>query len=195
MTDELRAALDPVADVFEALGIAYRIGGSVASSALGIARSSVDVDLVADLRVEHVKAFVRRLEVDYYVDESMIREAIRGCDCFNVIHLATMMKVDVFVVKRRAFDQAAFARVVHEALGAGPDARVFPLTTAEDVIVHKLEWFRLGGGASQRQWEDVLGVLKLQGAAIDRSYVERWAREVGVADLLERAWQEAGLPR
>jgi hypothetical protein len=109
-----------------------------------------------------------------------------------VIHLATMMKVDVFLPKPRAFDREAFARVVHEPLGDGDDRR-FPLTTAEDIVIHKLEWYRLGGDVSQRQWADVIGVLKLQSSALDRDYLTRWTSDLGVDDLLTRALAEAGL--
>jgi tRNA nucleotidyltransferase/poly(A) polymerase len=91
VSDDLRAALDPVADAFEQLGVAYRIGGSVASSALGVARSSLDVDVVADLTIEQVDALVARLEDAFYVDRAMIEEAVRRRDCFNVIHLATRL--------------------------------------------------------------------------------------------------------
>jgi hypothetical protein len=193
MTDEIRAALDPVADALNDLRVPFRIGGSVASSILGVARSTLDVDLVADLREAHVVPLVRRLLPDYYADEEMIRDAIRRQDSFNLIHLATMLKIDVFVLKRRPFDLQAFSRVTYERLGEGPDARELPLTTAEDIVIHKLDWFRLGGGASKRQWEDVLGVLKLQAESLDRAYMEHWARELDLDQMLSRAFAEAGL--
>lgn len=190
MNEEPRAALGPVADALEALRVPYRVGGSIASSALGVARSTVDVDIVADLPMAQVNALVAKLEADYYIDGDMIRDAIRHRSSFNVIHLATMMKVDVFIVKGRNFDREAFARVTQERI-SDDDVRIFPLTTAEDIILHKLEWFRIGDGVSERQWDDVLGVMRLQREALDRAYLERWARELGVEDLLQRAWAEA----
>jgi hypothetical protein len=192
MSGDIRAALDPVADALDAIGVAYRVGGSVASSAFGVARTTLDVDLVADLRLAHVESLVARLAADYYVDADMIVDAIHRRGSFNLIHLATMMKVDVFLPKPRAFDREAFARVVQEPLGDGDDRR-FPLTTAEDIIIHKLEWYRLGGDVSQRQWADVIGVMRLQSSALDREYLARWATDVGVADLLARALSEAAL--
>lgn len=128
MSDEIRSALDPVADAFEALGISYRVGGSVASSALGVARTTLDIDLVADLRVAHVVLLVERLQDDYYVDADVIRDAIQRRSSFNVIHLATMMKIDVFILGARPFDQVSFERVISEPLG-DDRGRSFPLTT------------------------------------------------------------------
>jgi hypothetical protein len=189
MTAELRSALAPVADALESLGVVYRVGGSVASSVFGVGRSTLDIDLVAAMGLQHVEPLAERLSADYYVDGDMIRDAIRRTSSFNVIHLATMMKVDVFIVKSRPFDRVAFARVTTAPLDA--NERSFPLTTAEDIVLHKLEWFLLGGGMSERQWHDVLGVLQVQAANLDRAYLDRWATDLGVADLLARAFREA----
>lgn len=189
MTADLADALAPLADALDALGVAYRVGGSVASSALGVGRSTFDIDLVADLAGRHVDALVERLGEAYYVDGDMIHDAIRRRSSFNVIHLATMMKVDVFILKDRAFDRAAFARSTASTLDEH-QRRVYPLTTAEDIVLHKLEWYRLGDGVSERQWQDVLGVFRVQGATLDRAYLERWASDLGVADLLARAIRE-----
>ena len=190
MIVDLFDALAPVADALEDLGVAYRVGGSVASSALGVGRSTFDIDVVADLVGRHVDPLVERLGEAYYADGDMIRDAIRRRSSFNVIHLATMMKVDVFILKDRAFDQAAFARSTASTLDEHQH-RIYPLTTAEDIILHKLEWFRLGDGVSERQWQDVLGVFRIQGSALDRAYLDRWATDLGVADLLARALHEA----
>ncbi len=189
MTAELRSALAPVADALESLGVVYRVGGSVASSVFGVGRSTLDIDLVAAMGMHHVEPLVERLSADYYIDGDMIRDAIRRTSSFNVIHLATMMKVDVFIVKSRSFDRVAFARVTTAPLDT--NERSFPLTTAEDIVLHKLEWFQLGGGMSERQWHDILGVLQVQAANLDRAYLDRWATDLGVADLLARALHEA----
>jgi hypothetical protein len=188
VASDLLLALQPVVEALEAAGVRYRIGGSVASSALGVPRSTLDVDLVCELEDSHVSAFTKRLEDAFYVDRDMIRDAIRRRASFNVIHLATMMKVDVFVRGDGAFDREVFARSSTKSLEQG--TREFDLTTAEDLVLRKLEWFRLGRELSERQWSDILGVLRVQGDAIDQEYLRRWAPELGVADLLERALSE-----
>lgn len=186
-------ALTPVVEALEALGVAYRVGGSVATSAYGMPRSTLDVDLVCDLRSEQIAPLVAQLAHDYYVDAEMIRTALVARRSFNVIHLATMVKVDVFVVKDRAFDQAAFARHVTDTLGETPDARTFELTTPEDMVIHKLDWYRMGGEVSERQWLDVLGVAKVQGEDLDWSYIREWAGRLGLADYVDRLRRDAGL--
>ena len=184
------AATAPVADVLERLGVRYYIGGSVASSMHGVGRSTMDVDIVAQLQSAHVDPFVASLEKDYYVDAHMIRTAIQRRSSFNLIHFITQHKIDVFVSKDRPFDRAGWSRLSSGVAFEGGD-REFPLASAEDVILNKLEWYRLGDEMSERQWNDVLGVIRVQGDALDRDYLNRWATQLGVSDLLDRAMREA----
>jgi len=121
----------------------------------------------------------------------MILDPIARRSCFNVIHLATMFKVDVFVLKDRPYDRTAFARIRRDTLTPDePGAEVF-LASPEDVVLNKLEWFRLGDAVSERQWRDAVGVLKVQKDRLDRPYLARWASHLGLTDLLEQAWREA----
>ncbi len=192
---EILAALGSVADVLDRLGVPYEIGGSLASSAHGIARATLDVDLVADLRPEHAAPFVEALQQAYYVDRGRVDDAIARRRSFNLIHLATMLKIDVFARGRRRYDAARASRAREDSLEDRPGARRFWITSAEDIVLAKLEWFRAGGGVSERQWGDATGVIKAQGSALDRDYLRRWAAELGVGDLLERALGEAGAAR
>lgn len=184
-------ALGPVADALEALGVPYFISGSLASSAHGVARASLDVDIVAALSLDDVEPLVARLTGAYYVNESRARSAVLDRRSFNLIHLATMFKVDVFVPKGRPFDDRRFERAGAEALDESPGARRFPIASAEDVVLAKLEWFRAGGEISERQWSDVIGVLRTDAARLDLRYLRQWAGSLGVSDLLERALAEA----
>jgi hypothetical protein len=188
MSDLVRA-LAPVVDALEGLGRRYRVGGSVASSALGVPRSTLDVDIVCDLSEGDVDRFVSVLSDAYYVDGDMIRDAIRRRASFNLVHLQTMIKVDVFVAKGGLYDRTALSRVVRKSLDES--SREYDLSTPEDVILRKLEWFRLGHEVSERQWRDVIGVLQVQRDAVDRAYLEHWARDLGLSDLLARAVGEA----
>lgn len=189
-TSEIVRAARPVVEALTALGVAYRVGGSVASSALGVPRSTLDVDIVCTIDEQHVTDFVARLAPAYYVDADMIRDAIRRRSSFNVVHLATMMKVDVFIHRRDAFGRASFERVVRKSLDAAPGSPIFDLTTPEDIILRKLEWYELGRRVSERQWSDAVGVIAVQRESLDRTYLAHWAGELGLAELLERALQE-----
>jgi hypothetical protein len=188
---QILTAITPVIEALEELGVPYHIGGSVASSIYGILRATIDADLITDLRLEHVRQLVIRLQTDYYIDEDMIRDAIRSRSSFNVIHLDTMLKVDVYIPKSRPFDQEELRRVQQEVLLEG--TRPFNVASPEGTILNKLEWYRMGGEVSDRQWNDILGVLKVQGTHLDMAYLQRWAANLKVTDLLERALVDAGL--
>ncbi|MEA3309521.1 MAG: hypothetical protein U9Q70_08435 [Chloroflexota bacterium] len=189
---DLVAALMPVVNAFERLDIAYYIGGSVASSAYGIARATMDVDMVAALEVQHVNTLVQQLKDNYYIDGDMILDAINHESSFNLIHLKTMLKVDIFVLKNEPYHHTALERRRKDTLDevVSPE---FYFISAEDIILSKLDWYRLSGEMSRRQWKDVLGVLKVQGQLLDITYLEQCAAKLELADLLERAFVEAGL--
>ncbi len=151
----------------------------------------VDVDLVAELSPSNVPSLVESLRDQYYVDERMILNAIARKSCFNVIYLPTSFKVDVFVAKTRQYDRAAMERIREDSFDDDAPGVRFFLPSPEDVVLSKLEWYRLGDEVSERQWRDVIGVMKVNGAALDRPYMDRWAADLGVADLLAKAWKEA----
>ncbi len=181
-----------VIEALNDLGIPYLIGGSLASAVHGVPRATMDADLVADLRLEHAEPLARALGSAFYVDVESIRDAIRRHGGFNVIHLETMFKVDIFVRKPRPFDAAQFARRRDVVVATDPERTAY-FASAEDSILTKLEWYRFGGEVSERQWGDVLGILKAQSTRLDLSYLRRWANALNVADLFERALREAGL--
>ncbi len=184
----LRAVLE-VVEALDALGVPYHVGGSLASSVHGIPRQTNDLDLVVDLPTAAVAPLEERLRGNFYVDAESIRRAIRQRRSFNLVHLATGFKIDVFLQGRSPFDRMEFARLGRHRLEDLP--RELAVKSAEDTVLRKLEWYRLGTEVSDRQWSDVLGVIRTQGDRLDVDYLRRWAPELGVADLLERALQAA----
>lgn len=180
-----------VIEAFERLHIPYLIGGSLASALHGTARSTLDADLVAEIQFEQVNPLVELLQKDFYIDDEMIMDAIQQQTSFNIIHLPTAFKVDVFIPKTRSFDRMQFQRRRLEVVANKPERKAY-VATAEDIVLAKLEWFRMGGEVSDRQWRDILGVIKVQEGRLDMDYLQKWAVELGVVDLLQRALKESG---
>jgi len=179
-----------VTDVFEQLGVAYVIGGSLASTLYGMVRTTQDSDIVAEMRREHLQPFVAALQAEFYVDEEMIADAIQHNSSFNIIHRETMFKVDVFIPCPRPFLQSQLARAQRQTFTFEANISA-KFASPEDTILSKLEWYHLGNEVSERQWRDILGVLKTRAGELDLGYLRQWANELKVNDLLERALKEA----
>jgi hypothetical protein len=192
-TNDVAAAVVPVLQALEQLGVPHYIGGSVASSVIGEPRATLDVDVVAALETSHVDSFVEILGDAYFADASAMKQAIRQRSSFNLIHFGTFLKVDVFALKAREYDAMAMSRRELHRLGREEDAPQAYIAAPEDILLAKLEWYRLGGGSSERQWRDILGICKMQFFDLDFEYLEKWSQEIKVGDLLERAFDEAGL--
>ncbi len=182
MNNEALIALQPLIAVFERLGVSYRVGGSLASSVHGLARATMDADLIANIELKHVPVLVNALQGAYYADAELISDALKSGQSFNLIHLETYIKIDIFPLASRTYDQISFNRVFI--------AEETNFITAEDSILRKLEWYRLSDG-SERQWRDVAGVLQIQKDQLDFEYLQRWAAEMNLSDLLERAIRES----
>ena len=179
-----------VTNIFEKLGVPYLIGGSLASTLYGMVRTTQDSDIVAEMRLEHVKPFVSALQAEFYIDDEMIVESIQRNSSFNIIHREAMFKVDVFIPRPRPFLQSQLARALRQDFTFESEVSA-RFASPEDTILSKLEWYRMGGEVSDRQWRDILGVMKTRADDLDLAYLQKWAKELRVSDLLKRALKES----
>lgn len=182
---ELGVAVE-VGSKFDALGVVWLVGGSVASSILGEPRATADVDLVADLRSSHIGALYAALVDTYYIEEDAARDATRTRGAFNVIQLASMTKIDVYCSADTPLAREELTRRIFIEI----EGQRVPFASAEDIILQKLLWFVEGGQVSDRQWRDIRGVIRVQGAGLDEAYLKRHATNHGVLDLLQRAFAQ-----
>lgn len=185
-----RELLQIAADFFESHGIAYHVVGSMASIAYGENRFTNDVDMVADLRMEHVAALCDYFQPpDYYVARNAVEDAIRKRFQFNIIHIPAGLKIDVMLPKQTEFANFEQQRAIRLT---DPDGLSAVFATPEDVILNKLMFFQMGG--SEKHLRDIGGILKVKADAVDRMYITTWAAKVGVAEewkLVQKRVDEA----
>ncbi len=184
-------ALARVIECLQRLRVPYFVGGSVASTVHGEIRTTHDVDVVVDLLPGQIEPLVVCLAPEFFVDIEHLRVAVARRSCCNVIHRETGFKVDLFQLRNREFSRIEMQRSRPIELLPGVAANI---ASAEDCVLTKLEWFEKGGQVSDRQWRDVLGVLRGGGAPLDRAYLRLWSRSLAIEGLLDRALREAGLP-
>jgi len=187
--DPWRVAGD-VARVFDELGLRYSIGGSMASSVSGEPRSTLDVDIVLAIGDGDVAALMQKLGERYYVPAAALRQAVTDRTSANIIEIESSIKVDLFVAGGTPLDDQILARRL--CIVVEGDTQALYVHTPEDVLLQKLRWFRRGGEASDRQWRDVLGLIRVQGPRLDRDYLDDGATRLGVRDLFERAVAQSG---
>ena len=173
-----------VLEILERFGVPYHLGGAYASAIHGIPRQTHDVDLVVDLPAGLEKQIATALEGEFYVDEKAIARAVGERTSFNLVHLATGVKVDLFVKGPSAFDESEFGRRVVVRIGDDPPREVF-VKSAEDTVLRKALWYQLGGEVSDRQLEDIRGILAMQAGRLDVAYLTRWADQLAIQDLLD----------
>ena len=174
-----------VFDVLDSLGRKYHLGGSYASSIHGIPRQTHDIDIVSDLQSGDEEDIELGLAGEFYCDREQIAESISRGSSFNLVHLETGVKIDIFPQGDSAFDNEEQER--RQVLNLGNPPRPVPVKTAEDTILRKLEWYRLGGEVSDRQWGDVLGILDTQQGQLDLDYLRSRSPALGVIDPLDKA--------
>ncbi len=179
-----------VTRLLEKLGIPYAVAGSLASSLHGVPRATQDVDIVAAISGKHVEAFAAELKDEFYVDENMIHDAIANISSFNLIHLNTMLKVDIFVTPQRGRPKEELERAKKQIIDESEGIQ-FSVLSAEDTIVNKLKWYRMGNETSSNQWNDVLGILRVQEGNLNSERLKRAAEQLDVTDLLQRACGES----
>ena len=185
--------INRLVETLDRLNIPYILGGSVASSVHGIFRTTNDVDFVVKMTQEQIAPFVSDLQAEFYVDDLSIQEAIETVSSFSVLHLATMVKSDFFLLPSGEWETQRWERSQPINIGTTEEPLLARVTAAEDMILQKLVWYRLGGYVSDRQWNDILGMLKIQVQKLDAVYLGHWAKRLGLLDLLKRANDEAAI--
>ena len=184
MTDADHPAglLRVIVSALDRCGAAHMVVGSFASTFHGEPRTTRDLDLVIDPDRDQLDVLLVALDPDkFYVDHDVARDALRRRTMFNVIDMATAWKLDLVIRKLRPFSIEELRR--REVVTIF-DVEV-AIATAEDTIVSKLEWSK--AGASERQLDDVAGIVRVRGSTLDRVYIQRWIDELG----LDAQWRAA----
>jgi hypothetical protein len=183
-------ALKQLTDVLDDLKIHYAIGGSIASSLYGKVRFTQDADITVTPFADGAEQLYNVLRKNFYISKEAMQEAISSRGSFNIIHLKSAFKIDMFIQKDDDFHRLVFIRRKKVKLDESID-HLFDIVSAEDIILLKLQWYESSGCESERQWSDVLGVLAVQSGSLDTEYLRSCSEKLGLSDILQKAIGEA----
>jgi hypothetical protein len=186
--------LQTATERLEKLGLPYMVAGSFASTIYGEPRFTQDADIVAAIPLSRVEDVMSSFSADFYIDRSQVERAVESCTSFNIIHLKSAFKIDVFVSGQETYKQESLNRRARKALRADPPYAPF-VQSPEDTILSKLDWYRAGRCISDQQWRDVLGILKVQEGLLDLAYLRKWGEALQVGNLLTKAFSDAGISK
>lgn len=182
-------ALEKFTDILDKLGINYAIGGSMASSAYGSVRFTEDADVMVEPFDDKAEEFIQSLKPEYYISKDAILYALKQHSSFNIIHIESVFKIDIFVRKDTDFEEQLMLRRRPLKLSDSLK-KTFSVVSPEDIILIKLCWYRDGNYSSNQQWKDVLGVFNIQAEQLDVKYLKKWASKLYISELLEKAISE-----
>ncbi len=182
--------LKQLADALDDFKVNYAIGGSIASSLYGKVRFTQDADITVAPFGDRAEQLYNVLKEDFYISEDAMNQAISNRGSFNIIHLKSAFKIDIFIQKDNDFHRLMFVRRKKVKLDESID-HLFDIVSAEDIILLKLQWYQSSGCVSQRQWSDVLGVLTVQAQSLDMKHLRSCSEKLGLSDILQKAIDEA----
>lgn len=188
MSAEVENAIDialKVAAALREVGAEYFLGGSLASSLQGEPRATNDIDFVISLPAGRINALRDALGDEFEVDPDMLRDAVLHARSANAFYLPVVTKIDFFGRGYEPFDESEFSR--RSSTVVGPSGQSLFVKSAEDTVLRKLLWFREGGSVSEKQWRDIVGVLRISHATLDNAYVDSWAARLSLTELLASA--------
>lgn len=182
--------LHKITTLLDEISVPWVLGGSLASSITGEPRSTMDIDIAVDIRAEQAARLIQATQGDYYISETAVQAAVESKDSFNLIHLATSFKVDVFVLGDGTLDQLQ----LQQRMSLDVQGQTVWITSPEIQVLRKLSWYDLGGRTSERQWRDVQGILRVQSDRLDIEEVRSIAAQINLTELVERALAEHQRP-
>ena len=182
--------LKQLTNALDDLKIDYAIGGSIASSVYGKVRFTQDADINVAPFGDKAEQLYSVLNEDFYISKDAMFGAISNRGCFNVIHLKSAFKIDIFVQKDDDFHRQLFLRRKKVKLDESINY-LFDIVSAEDIILLKLQWYQSAGCISERQWSDVLGVLAIQARSLDMKHLRACSEKLGLGEILQKAIDES----